>query len=127
MEISTNRVQKKVGNACEVELIKKLIAKRYWCHLFASTLSGQPCDIIAFNDTKLLMIDAKHCDKDKFYTSRVEANQRTCFDMVESVRGKICGFAIYFESDNTFRWLPYQKDMKKSYDKNEMELLDNVL
>ena len=103
-------VNKKIGNKCEQELGRILQFKGYWCHILEYNKNGQPCDVVAINGDKAFLIDVKHCEKDYFVFSRIEANQKSCFEYAKSVCGvKNVGFAIYFESDNKFYWLPFEK------------------
>ena len=88
---------KKIGNKCESLLLDILKKKNYWCHLFASKDSGQPCDVIALKGDKHYLIDVKHCDTNVFYFSRIESNQHNCFRYAIEcdIYYKDLGFAIY--------------------------------
>ena len=111
---------KKIGNKCESLLLDILKKKNYWCHLFASKDSGQPCDVIALKGDKHYLIDVKHCDTNVFYFSRIESNQHNCFRYAIEcdIYYKDLGFAIYCELTQKFYWLTYDlvlclKDAKK--------------
>lgn len=100
--------QKEIGNMCEYRLLSLLRKKGWWCHLFAYNTNGQPCDIIALKNNVGILIDVKHCSTDKFDTSRIEPNQKMCFEYAKSCGVNYTGFAIDFDSDDgIFRWLPY--------------------
>lgn len=89
-------------------LAKQLQEKGYWCHIFEYNSNGQPCDIVALRSGKSLLIDVKHCDNDSFQFSRVEQNQASSFSYASNVCGiEHTGFAIYFEADKKWHWLPY--------------------
>ena len=103
-------VNKSIGNKCEQALGKLLQSKGYWCHILEYNKNGQPCDIVAIKGDVSMLIDVKHCDKDRFNFSRIEANQKACFEYASSVCGvKNVGFAVYFESDGKFYWLPFER------------------
>lgn len=100
---------KGVGNDTEQLLLDKLQAKGYWAHLFADNYNGQPCDVVALKGDRTLLIDAKHCDSNVFYYSRIEANQIGAFTYASQcgVKPDRLGFALYFASDNQFYWLSW--------------------
>lgn len=94
----------------EKEVLNILQKKGYWCHLFEYSSNGQPVDIIAFNDSKVMLIDVKHCDNVRFTYSRIEANQDMCMKYARSISAKVkLGFVIYFELINKFKFLEYDK------------------
>lgn len=100
--------QKKIGNKYEKELCNLLQANGYWCHLFEYNSNGQPCDVVALKEDKSFLIDVKHCEGDIFYFSRIEPNQKTCFEYASKIcKIKNVGFAIYFDNKEKFYWLPY--------------------
>lgn len=98
---------KKVGNKSERDFVELMANKGWWCHLFAYNVNGQPCDVIALKDDRALLIDVKHCENDRFDFRRIESNQRNCFEMASKKGIKNCGFAIYFENQKSWRWLPF--------------------
>lgn len=115
-------IQKKLGNQYEKKLLQILQGLGYWCHLFSYDANGQPCDIIAFDDVDIMLIDVKHCQGDRFYTSRVEPNQSACFKYAKSrSKNATVGFAIYFETLQKWKWLDWSEDMAVSYRYNELE------
>lgn len=100
---------KKIGNDCEKEALKLIHDKGYWCHLFAYNTNGQPCDIIALKDNEVLLIDVKHCCEDRFSYSNIQPNQLSCFSYALSkTKSAICGFLIYFEKYNSWKFLNYK-------------------
>lgn len=122
MMISNNN--KKLGNKYELEFLKILKMNGYWCHLFAYNKNGQPCDIIGVKDDLALLIDVKHCVDDRFDFSHIQPNQMSCFEYAEFCGNKNVGFAIYFEKQQGWYWLPYDKDFfkdKKSVKYDELE------
>ena len=119
---------KTIGNAFEGKLLDFLRLKGYWCHLFSYNKNGQPCDVIAIRNDKSMLLDVKHCDGDLFYTSRIEPNQHTCFKYASSFGNKNLGFAIWFESDQRFRYLPYSQYCgQKTIHKSEMYFLEEII
>lgn len=102
-------VNKKIGNKYEVELARLLQKKGYWCHILEYNKNGQPCDIVAIKGDKSFLIDVKHCSTDRFQFNRIEPNQKTCFEYASKVCGvKNVGFALYFDNEQKFFWLPYE-------------------
>ena len=72
---------KTIGNALERKICNFLFCQGFWAHNFASTVAGQPADIIACRNGKPYLIDAKVCSRGKFPLTRVEANQITAMDL----------------------------------------------
>ena len=103
--------QKRIGNTWEVRLCELLQRNGFWCHLFEHGKNGQPCDVIALKGNDIAMlIDVKHCCGDRFAFSRVEPNQRTCFEYAMNIcKVQRLGFAVYFESEGKFKWLAHKK------------------
>lgn len=123
-------INKNIGNKCEKELGKLLQKNRYWCHILEYNKNGQPCDIVAIRGDNCFLIDVKHCDSDRFNFNRIEANQKACFTYASLYCGiKNVGFAIYFESDSKFYWLPFNviREDEKSISKKELLELEAVL
>lgn len=120
---------KKIGNEYEKKLCELLKDKKYWCHLLSYNSYGQPFDIIAFNRYNLFLIDAKHCKGDRFSFSNIEPNQISSFTYaLECGASKEkTGFAIWFENDNCFKWLPFYKVIGTSIHKNELKNIEEVL
>ena len=119
---------KKIGNISERKLIKLLCNNYYWSYLFPNTINGQPCDVIAFNKDTIILIDVKHCESNRFNTSRIEPNQLTTFEMVNKIREDIiCGIVVYFYDEDIPYFIRYSKDLKKSYSKEEMILFEPIL
>lgn len=101
--------QKKIGNDTEKKCLELLSKLGYWCHLFAYNKNGQPCDIVAIKNDTALLIDVKHCDGDRFAFSRIEPNQRSCFEYALSCGNKNCGFMIYFEKEQAFNFVTFRE------------------
>lgn len=108
-------VNKKIGNEYERKLLKKLQEKGYWCHLFATNTNGQPCDVIALKNDAGILIDVKHCSGDRFDFKNIQPNQFGCFEYAKSCGNHCCGFAIWFEEQQNWFWLPYRlvKELQK--------------
>ena len=100
-------MNKKIGNDTESKCLQMLQDNGYWCHLFAYNKNGQPCDIIALKDNKPALIDVKHCSEERFEFKNIQPNQRSCFDYAMSCGNTKCGFLVFFEKYNVWRWLPY--------------------
>ena len=112
---------KKIGNEYETKFVEMMSGMGFWCHIFAYNTNGQPCDVIAVKDNKAFFFDVKHCDGDRFYTSRIEANQQSCFRYNKEIGNNTnCGFAIYFEKIGIWKYLPYQEEYKVSYHYKEL-------
>lgn len=101
------RNNKTLGNWYEELTCRMFMDAGYWCHLFAYKANGQPCDIIAIKGNKVFLVDVKHCETNKFYKSRVEPNQETCFKYAMQCGIKNCGFVIWYNG-NAY-WLPYNE------------------
>lgn len=99
---------KKIGNEFEMRCCELLRQHKYWCHLFAYNTSGQPCDVIAINASKTILIDVKHANLNTFYLGRIEPNQHTCFEYALKCGVQYAGFAIWFDNDREFKWLSYE-------------------
>lgn len=100
---------KKLGNEYEQLFLKKLQSKGFWCHLFAYKPEGQPCDVVAIKNGVGCLFDVKHCNKDRFSFDDVRPNQETCFEYSTQCGNKILGFAIWFEKQQQWHYLPYEK------------------
>ena len=66
---------KKMGNRFEQELCSILYANGFWVHNFTQNQAGQPADIIAAKNGKVMLIDAKVCSNNRFKLGRIEENQ----------------------------------------------------
>lgn len=99
---------KKIGNICEKNALEFLKERGWWCHLFASTTSGQPCDVVAIRNNVAMLVDIKHCNQDTFSFARVESNQESCFAYAEIKGNTHTGFVIYFEKQKDFYFLSYK-------------------
>lgn len=121
--------RKKIGNKYEVKLCDILKAHKYWCHLFAYSVNGQPCDVVASNGKTIYLIDVKHCEGDRFATSRIEPNQQSCFIYAKKCGIKNVGFAIFFEKTSCWKWLEYNEKVMNvsSVHKDELESLEVIL
>ena len=99
--------QKKIGNDTEKKCLDLLQSKGYWCHLFSYNANGQPCDVVAIKNNEAFLIDVKHCDSDRFAFSRIEPNQRNCFEYALTCYNSNCGFMIYYEKYGKFNYVSY--------------------
>ena len=98
---------KKVGDNTEQNCLDLLQSKGYWCHLFSYNKNGQPCDIVAIKKNEAYLIDVKHCDGDRFAFSRIEPNQRNCFEYNLTLGNGNLGFMIYYEKYGKFNYVSY--------------------
>lgn len=104
----------KIGNDSEKDFLSILNKKGYWAYRCPNTLTGQPCDVIAMKNNNNFLFDVKHCNEDSFVLSRIETNQEDCFDY--AVKKKIpCGFAVYFEKYNEWRFWSWEFVKEKKY------------
>lgn len=102
-------INKKIGNDYENKLAQMLQEKGFWCHIFEYNKNGQPCDIVAIKNDIANLIDVKHCASNRFSFSHIQPNQITCFGYAKSCGITHTGFAIYFEPQDSWRWLSYQQ------------------
>lgn len=105
-------LQKKIGNNYEQLALKKLQQQGWWCHLFSYNKNGQPCDIIACKDNKVMLIDVKHCNSKTFSFNRLEVNQRNCFKYFQMCGNSECYLMIYFEQEKDFYMLSFNDLLK---------------
>jgi len=118
---------KVIGNQYEKQLCELLQKNGYWCYLMSYTPSGQPCDVVAVKDNKVYLIDVKHSSNNKFYASRIEPNQHTCFQYAsKKCEVKNCGFAIYSDALKQFYWLNYD-DVKEVNILNELGTMEDEI
>ena len=101
--------QIKIGTKSEKSLAKLLRNYGYWNYNMPVKVSGQPCDIVAAKEEKILLIDSKHTAKKPSFTfERIEDNQKSAMDyMINFAHLKNVGFAIFFERDEKWYWMPY--------------------
>ena len=124
--------RKKLGDRTERALIDAFKRAGWWVHLFAYNESGQPCDVIAFkgDDIQVMLVDVKHCSGKTFSAYRVEPNQASCFEHAMRCGRPRCGFAIWFDGEGKFYWLPYQYLIgggKKTFKASELRELGEIL
>lgn len=86
---------KTIGNIGEQATMDELRRMGWWCHRFAQSVQGQPCDIIAVKDGEIWLLDAKHITKPSFSMERIEPNQATAFFYAGQF-GIKCGLALVF-------------------------------
>lgn len=101
------KVNKKIGNDYERKFLEYLQGNGYWCHLFSYNKNGQPCDVIACKNDTSHLVDVKHCDEDRFDFKNVQSNQLTCFEYALECGNKNTGFAVWFENQGKWFYLPY--------------------
>lgn len=100
-------VNKKIGNEYEGLFVKLMQKKGYWCHIFAYNKNGQPCDVIAVKNNRPHFIDVKHCEENRFDFKNIQPNQITCYEYNEQCGNGNTGFAVWFEKQGKWFWLPY--------------------
>lgn len=100
---------KKRGTVFEHEMVELLRQHGFYAHLNVSGVAGQSFDIQALKNNVPYQIECKTCKGDSFPMSRLEANQRTAFELLESVG---CPFnVVMVKFDDGVRWFTYSKDM----------------
>lgn len=87
----------KLGRKTEIDCCDWLSKQGWWCHRMVASEAGQPCDIVALKGDDCVLIDAKHCDDFYLRTSRIEPNQRSCFDYASRKFGIKCWFICQYE------------------------------
>ena len=123
-------INKQIGNEYENKLLSLLQRRGYWCHLFAYKQNGQPCDVIASKNNETFLIDVKHCEEDRFDFKNIQPNQITCFEYNMMCGNTDNGFAIWFEKQQNWYWLPYfmvknlMDEGKKSVRYENLKLLE---
>ena len=78
--------------------------------------NGQPCDVIAINGEKTILLDVKHCDRNRFYMTRVEPNQKTCFD---DEKGGFKEYNAYVGHDEEYELSQEEYELLKEVLENE--------
>lgn len=117
--------KKKIGNDTEKKALELLSDLGYRCHLFSYNSNGQPCDVVAMKNDRAFLIDVKHCSENRFEFKNIQPNQRTCFEYAEQCGNTKCGFMIFFERYNVWRWLSYERLCKfDSYDFKSVRIQD---
>jgi len=127
--------QIKIGTKSEKNLTELLRNFGFWVYNMPLKINGQPCDIIAIkghNDNVVFLIDSKHtAKKPSFPFERIEPNQMAAMDYATNFAGiKNVGFAIYFERDENWYWMPFEqylKSNKKSVNISELKLLEDMI
>lgn len=84
---------KQNGNNFEQEFAETLEKAGYWVYVMP-TKQGQPADIVAAKNGKLMLVDCKDCKGNKFMLSRIESNQITTATFFESKGNREYYFAI---------------------------------
>ena len=102
-------MNKEIGNYFEKKFIEKLDAAGFWCHLMAYKAEGQPCDVVALKDGQGMLADVKHCSANRFPFKDIQSNQITCFRLAREKGNKWLGFAIYFDVDQSWRWMDFSQ------------------
>ena len=106
-------IQNLQGRTTEEYIADCLFHKGYWVYVLPKKIGGQPFDIIALKDNKILCVDAKHLEASKksFTFDRIEPNQRTSMWMARNHANiKELGFVIQAEIDlSRLFYLSYDK------------------
>ena len=124
--------QIKIGTKSEKDLAKLLRKFGFWNYNMPVKTNGQPCDIVAIRENVPFLIDSKHtAKKPSFSFDRIEDNQKAAMDyMINFAHIKNVGFAIYFERDEDWYWMPYTQYLtidKKSVNISELVRLEDVI
>lgn len=112
---------KKIGNAYEKKFCEVLKNCGWWAHIFEYNASGQPCDVVAIRNNIAILVDVKHCKTDRFPFSDIQANQLMCFEYANKCGNDNTGFMIYFDSINSWQYLPYSV-VKEKFKQNEKSI-----
>lgn len=103
------------GYKYESEICNKLKELGFWTlNIPKNNMGAQPFDIIAIKDERVLAIDCKVCEGNRFPLSRIEDNQWLSFELIrECCKNSSVGLFIY-HNEKTY-YLSYYKlcDMKK--------------
>lgn len=74
---------RKIGNAFERDFCQILFENGWWAYNCPMHSSGQPADIIAMKQHKMILADCKLCTRQGFSFFRVEDNQKSAMTMFE--------------------------------------------
>ena len=90
----------------ERELCELFSSLGYWALDIPKNESGaQPFDVIAIHGTKTYAVDCKTCAKKSFPIDRVEDNQWTAFEVMNSRTNADIGIMAY--NDGDIYYIPY--------------------
>lgn len=112
------RNNNKLGRNIEKQGIKYLTSLKFWVHYITPSINGQPCDLIAYKDNTMYLIDIKDSESDYFIASRIEPNQEMSFEFASLFGINKTLFLIYFKKIEKWYVLTYQshkEKKKKSY------------
>lgn len=104
-------MNEKIGSDFENYVVVKLRDRGFWVLRIPHSRNGQPFDILAVGNEKVIAIDCKTCLTDRFYMSRIEENQRTAMRLFKRLNPQeniIAGFAFQF-SGNKEVFVRYEK------------------
>ena len=105
---------KQQGNDFEVETARYLRMLGFWVYRIPNKASGQPFDIIAVGNGKVMAVDCKVCKNDVFDKARIEENQHTAMKLFKRLNPKqdfFAGFAFKF-ADDTACFVEYDEIIK---------------
>lgn len=66
----------------------------YWVYEFPTKHQGQPADLICVKDGRVLLLDTKMCEIERFSLARIEDNQITAMTAWERARNGKAWFVI---------------------------------
>ena len=121
-------MNEKIGSDFENYVVSKLRDKGFWVLRIPHSRNGQPFDIIAVGNEKVIAIDCKTCLTNRFYMSRIEENQKTAMRLFKRLNPQeniIAGFAFEF-ADNSNVFVRYEKLKewnKMTITKDELEMM----
>lgn len=113
-----NNNNNKIGRNIEKKGIEYLSNLNFWVHYITPSINGQPCDLIAYKDNTMYLIDIKDSESDYFVSSRIEPNQEMCFEFASLFNINKTLFLIYFKKIDKWYVLEYKthkEKEKKSY------------
>ena len=112
---------KKIGNDVENKFQKYMHEKGYWVYRVPDKLNGQPFDFICAKGNEIFCFDAKHIEKEgRFYTRRIEENQRNAFDLLNHFGCTNTFIACNFDNEDEFYFFRYRDDLGGSVKREDM-------
>lgn len=103
---------KALGNEFENWLCEYAHRLGFFAHRLTQNSSGQPFDCVFARNNVPLFVDAKNCKGIRFPFSRIEANQRNAFKMLNRIGCPHTYFAFRFEveeNDYDYKYLSFKE------------------
>ncbi len=102
----TNRTK---GNLFEKDFCTYAANKGYYAHNNVQGEFGQPFDVQLCKNDTCYQIDCKVCDADRFPVKGIQPNQRTSFELLESVGCHNNFIVVKFENKGHTVFLPWNQ------------------